>query len=565
MAYTSLENKNILFLQGTQQSLNTLITNGSAKDGAFYLTNDTHRLYVGRKNSDNKIYPVAVNEGVMTVDTIDQLNALTGINAGEFYYVKNSNILCIYNGSKFVQINPDNNTSNNKLSNSITVDDEKSIATIETAVTDTDGKTVSDTFQIKDSSGHTLIDVEDVGTPDDPSYVLDLKADEYTLGASVATEDGITTATISLDSANTIKDSSVIITAGDNISIVGNGEENNFKINSSYHNTIIKSDSEQGVVLSLDKYTDKNTTATGKVKIVITDSDNEEHIGETDPITYKVGSVDYIPGNTLPVYTKNEVDSLINGINGMTYKGTVGNTDLPTTGIQCGDTYLVNKNDVINISAENSYTGEAFAASKGDLLIATGKEDNGVITSELKWSYVPAGDDAEHDTHYSWESNAVSNEKVLKEDENIEAGSWKLEAGNAIDISSQVDSANNKDMTTTISHADIHSSETLEASTGEAQNGVTSLEVVSNVIVNKQGHVTKFEKTNYNLQDTTYTLSGASITAVTKDQKSEVEITHTLTGSDEEKSESTVIITSETLKMSAETNSYSIDLQWGSF
>jgi hypothetical protein len=49
MAYSDLNNTaKVRFLAGTQASIATLISNGDAIEGAFYLTNDTHRLYVGR-------------------------------------------------------------------------------------------------------------------------------------------------------------------------------------------------------------------------------------------------------------------------------------------------------------------------------------------------------------------------------------------------------------------------------------------------------------------------------------------------------------------------------------
>ena len=41
---------NILFKRGEQAALNTLKTNNQGIDGAFYLTEDTHRLYAGIGN-----------------------------------------------------------------------------------------------------------------------------------------------------------------------------------------------------------------------------------------------------------------------------------------------------------------------------------------------------------------------------------------------------------------------------------------------------------------------------------------------------------------------------------
>ena len=421
MAYTAFTDKNVLFLQGTQTNLNNLITNGGAKEGAFYLTYDTHRLYVGR-NDGTKIIPVAVNEGVVTVANVNSLPS-TGVNAGEFYYASQENILCVYNGQQFIQINVDKDTTNTTLTNTISASG--NVATVKTEVTDSAGKTIQDTFQIKDSSGHTIITV----TGD----VIDLKADKYALSSSVATESNAATATITLASENTEEDSNVKIVAGDNIDIVADGD-NKFKISSSYVNTTI---APNGVAVELDKYVDEDKPGTGKIKVSITDTAGQTHVGESEAITYKVGDKSFVPGTTLPVYTKTEIDNALNGLNGMTYKGTVGtNKQLPTSEVSVGDTYLVDADNKISVAAGSSYSGEAITASKGDLLIATGTEINGVITSDLKWSYVPAGDDAQHDTTYTWDSDVTNNKKILTEAGVAKVGSWELKADTAINISS---------------------------------------------------------------------------------------------------------------------------------
>ena len=104
---------NVMFKRGTQADLLQYI-NGTkqAVEGSFYLTSDTNRLYIGKTDpTDNsKVKAFPVNQGVVTVPAIGNLPTRTSIEAGQFYYVSNDNILCIYNGSKWVQINPDTNT-----------------------------------------------------------------------------------------------------------------------------------------------------------------------------------------------------------------------------------------------------------------------------------------------------------------------------------------------------------------------------------------------------------------------------------------------------------------------
>ena len=130
--YDALVNENVKFLQGTQADLNKYLpdssdTNkGKAEEGAFYLTTDTHRLYVGRKVStvpnpnpykvaEGDVYPEEVSTGIATVASTGQLaQAATGGAAhdGDFYYIKDSNVLAVYeenedgtSGGSWQQIN----------------------------------------------------------------------------------------------------------------------------------------------------------------------------------------------------------------------------------------------------------------------------------------------------------------------------------------------------------------------------------------------------------------------------------------------------------------------------
>ena len=110
------------FLTGTQQSVDNMLAAGSsagAIEGAFYLTNDTHRLYIG--NSDTSLSPV--NQGVRVVASVAGLPDLSTAsnqkaNVGQFYYLSSSNILCIASGSEWVQINPDHTLFDERISQS---------------------------------------------------------------------------------------------------------------------------------------------------------------------------------------------------------------------------------------------------------------------------------------------------------------------------------------------------------------------------------------------------------------------------------------------------------------
>jgi hypothetical protein len=94
---------NVGFKRGPQANLEALVTNSRVIDGVFYLTSDTNRLYIGK--GTNELAPV--NEGIITVANVSDLDNLDSTHkiAGAFCYVTGGNILCVYNGTKWIQIN----------------------------------------------------------------------------------------------------------------------------------------------------------------------------------------------------------------------------------------------------------------------------------------------------------------------------------------------------------------------------------------------------------------------------------------------------------------------------
>ena len=122
--FDNLQNDNVKFLQGTQANLELLMPSstdatkrGTAIEGAFYLTTDTHRLYIGRKvttgDDANLVFPVQVSAGITTVADAGALQQISTVGAeeGDFYYIENTNVLAVLridnNGTKqWVQVNP---------------------------------------------------------------------------------------------------------------------------------------------------------------------------------------------------------------------------------------------------------------------------------------------------------------------------------------------------------------------------------------------------------------------------------------------------------------------------
>ena len=116
--YDNLANDQVKFLQGTEAELalylpsSTNAKRGTALEGAFYLTTDTHKLYIGRKVTTQgadygKVFPEEISTGITTVASTGNLgDAAVHAKVGDFYYVLDTNILAVYEGDNhWEQIN----------------------------------------------------------------------------------------------------------------------------------------------------------------------------------------------------------------------------------------------------------------------------------------------------------------------------------------------------------------------------------------------------------------------------------------------------------------------------
>ena len=215
------------------------------------------------------------------------------------------------------------------------------------------------------------------------------------------------------------------------------------------------------------------------------------------------------------VYTAAAVDKKINSINGMTYMGTIGSTGatitvLPTTSTtgtyrpKIGDTYCVIDN------AETFYTStglsltnsEGKAITKfviGDLLIATGTETNGYITSNLAWTYIPAGDESLATVTYQSAVDTANHEIKLTDSTSNKTviQSIKLNPQNEISVTS---TTTTKGIQYTIGHA-THTASATTASTNTSADDSknTTFEAITGLTVNSYGHVTGYTSTTYTI------------------------------------------------------------------
>lgn len=176
----SAANPAVGFYRGVQANLEALASNGGYRDGAFYITTDTDRLYYAQ--SDTEL--VYLNKSIQIVENESELKNLASPIVGEFYYVSGTNVLAYYAGnSKFIQVNHyvDTDTSIQALTSAASVTTDKSLK-------------ITTSIQQQDKSGsatNLLSATATVSTEDIlkliESYLPNLGDIQVTLNATVAT------------------------------------------------------------------------------------------------------------------------------------------------------------------------------------------------------------------------------------------------------------------------------------------------------------------------------------------------------------------------------------------
>lgn len=543
-----MPNTPVKFKLGLQTKINEYLNGGTGWEvGTFYLTSDSNRLYVGQADGIQLL-----NKVVQVYSSLDQLPGQNQAHEGDFAYISGSstntdgngnagkgNILAYYNGNQWIQINYSTDTVNKTLTNQAT--DVTSGVGIKTTVIDTKDKKVEDTFTIKGAKGAQV-------TRDGNKGIL-VTGDTYTLSSAVTDN----TATLTLDSALQ-DDSTVKVEGGDNVTIAANADGKGIKISSK--NTVNKS-------------ADLSLTDQG---LVFTITDDKAVPSNALKLGYNIGSTFYGIGSDaktseLPVYTKKEVDQLFTDLNGITYCGTVGSSNAT---YQMNGSYQITKGTAATL--EPVHNGDMFladaevtyasgkTAKEGDLLIATGKEDNGVLKT-ITWTYIPSGDDKQIDTHYNFAGDAAQNSWTVNSSagsKTEQVGSIKFVKGTALDISSTASPGTNLEVT--IKHANVTQTIDNKTETSQLGNGGT-FTVVNKVTSNDQGHVTEITSTPTKLP--VYG-TGNDVVAVTGNTAT---ITHFITANGSSVGSGTGTIVSDTLTLTkgADANALSVELTWGSF
>lgn len=412
MAEVLKQGLGIGFKCGKQEFLAPYIKGDSvAVDGTFYLTTDTHRLYVG---DNGKAVPV--NQGILSVANTTALGNIDG-EPGQFYYIENSNILCVYSGTQWIQINTDTGIADliNTISSGGT-----NAARVNTIVVDSKGGEVDHSFDIAVKDGLTLTIDEDnlSGEKNDipgtniPKFTI--AGDKSTLSAKTSTENTTNGATIQLSSTNGSATGSVdfVVTKNGTLTV---DSDNDIRLE--IKDTHLQKSETAGagsIVVTED--------ATG-FQVTIADSDGNDSFDRIDP-QIKIGNAAAVPFvngvATLDGYSKSEIDTKLQTLNAMVYRGTVGssggsagsglllNDDNTIASIigykddegdavyRVGDTFLLLEDFSFKAAGSNAST----KYEAGSLIIAKGTETNGIITADLQFDAIEESNNT--DTTYTF-------------------------------------------------------------------------------------------------------------------------------------------------------------------
>ena len=518
------------FKVGTQSRINTMLAAGAsagADHGTFYLAEDTHRLYVG--NEDTSLSPV--NEGIITVETMADLRNVTG-DAGQFYYVTGTidqplNILCVHNGQGWVQINSYEDTYVSDFSY-VAVDlSTNDGIEVDGVITNSNNVPKTGRFYIKGENG-TIISQSTtnitVGSNTVAVPIITVTGDQYNLSAENTGNVANKAIKLKLDSTNSTNDTFVILqavnnTLGDDTVSITTDQSGNVQISA-----------QDTKVSSVAVAADSSNSNLG-FKVTVTDNNNVPKSGSFRPkIQYGTGNdqttVDFTNSvATLDIYTKDQVDSILQVLNAMTYRGTLGtggsagdyidtttrqviqgSTPVP---VSIGDTFLTTEDMTYRDS-----TGTDVDVPQGSLFIARGTEgaDGYITAASLEYDIVKATKDT--DTTYRFVANGTNTGVVLRNSQGVSVGEITFASGDAwLSVS-----RTNTDLGTTggirqdvvVTHQNVTRTDTTAASSvsntvaspANSYSGSVSIPVITAVNSDAKGHITGIETTTYNLSDT---------------------------------------------------------------
>ena len=536
----------VKFKLGTQASLNTLKASQKGWEvGTFYLTSDSSRLYIGQADE-----LALLNK---TVEIYDNLAALRGKKTvsteGDIAYCVNENVLAYYNGSTWNQINPDDDTILTALT--------QSVSSVTDGVKITTGGTNSDAGKTVSSADVTITGANGAKVAMASNKALTITGDTYTLNAQEhATND------IDLVLNSELQDDSTVhIKGGDNVTITKTADSNGIQI-------AAKDTKLNDISLGLGD--------NGELQVGASDTGNTNVLKKQKLGYFVDGSYYGIGSDTkqvdLPVYSKDEVDNLIKKLDGMTYRGTIGTSGTTftmdasfnvlkggtATEIHIGDMFLVQGGSLTYVTGKTAKTG--------DMLIATAKdgksETNGVLAiGDVEWTYVPAGDDADIDTTYIFKASGTTDSMTITSSNGGgTVGKIAFTEGDGIVIESTDNGGTSPNqLSVNIKHGTYDTTPTTD---GKSLTNGGTFDVIDSITYDN-GHITGINtKTIQTLEykpgpDSASKDAGANSVTV----KHSLSAGGNLVLDDNAK----MVLSSDTLKLTASGNTVTADLVWGSF
>lgn len=556
---------NVLFKRGLENALFGLST---YEDGCFYLTEDTHRLYVGQGKA-----LVPVNEGVITVDNVASLPK-TG-TTGSFYYASAENILCVYNGMAWVQINANTDTyykvtevelkkstagKKISLTSIITMKKYDNSSGVETEIKDSELTVSSSAIDI---TGSDLIDIigetkvglvhslanntftlKNDGLGADTEKIAELIAGTNVTfaassnGITISSSDTNTTYTLSTQANGTDK-AQVVLTPSNEDGL----EKEETVVFAANDKLNVKVDTNGEIVYGHDEIeVSRPAATTSDVKdrqITVVTGVSDDGYGHMQKITTQTFTLPedrdiYVNGATYTESTDEdngkltltrEGDSDIVVDLGWTATKISGEIEDRLSKALRDLTALNYKGTVGTGATVQKLPGEAAAGDMymaasdssdnldesaiykiGDLIIATGEEVDGVIADPV-WTVVPSGDELHTDTQFGLKAatdDTTNNAQLKLINETLSTVKDVINLSD--DDIVKVEQKSNTEINFS------HATKTVETATGTAITGAHggTFNVITGVEADTTGHLSKVTTSAVTLppnKDTTYELS----------------------------------------------------------
>ncbi len=550
---------NVYFKRGAQSALDAMST---YVEGAFYLTNDTNRLYFAQ--ASNKL--VDLNQYIHIISTRASLPTSSGstLKEGDIYYVSSENILCIYKNGGWEQINPDTTLLPNQNA-IVSVEGDSTTNSASIGLEIKDSKPVPNTA----TGDFTIIGGSNVHVSSSGNEIT-ISADNDTTNTTYALQSTLQTTKGQLKLHNTSNTSDPDST----VDIVGDGV--NVNVSSDANGTITITGN-PGITAIGDGF---DANGTYSIAISRTSGADLTTDGVTPTIEYgnttKQTAV-FVQGATgdpkasLSVYTKAEIDTLLNdrlsALDSLRYAGTVSQSDAASKIISAP---LYGVGTVWKASTDIALDSPPVTAKKGDLIIAGGSNDSAVT-----WEVVDSGNDQLISLANSSADNSVTFMDSAY-NRNAELGSIIIEGGQknnqaanaAIEVNAAVSGTSNENMTFTVVHGapGTGTAVTMPAASGTAiqtTGTALSIPVITGLTKDGQGHVTAVTAQTYQLTDTHAILQPISTSVEAANNTATVSQSFQLDS--QVAQESSFSITSDNLKITESSGDIVINLEWETF